>query len=144
VLCSLLLAVPTSRRIAHRLVTIAAAAKHMASGDLTHATLVDTPKDEIGALTHAFNAMVRELNRLSNEHERLVLTERERLERLVSERTQTLEQSREMFRLIAESTKAILLRWISLAVTFRTSVPKPSWIRACRMTSRMNSARWRW
>jgi signal transduction histidine kinase/HAMP domain-containing protein len=107
VLCALLLAVLVSRRIAHRLVTIAAAAKHMASGNPTHATLDDTAKDEIGALTHAFNVMVRELNRLSNEHERLVLTERERLERLVSERTQTLEQSREMFRLIAESTKAI-------------------------------------
>ena len=107
VLCALLLAVRISRHIAQRLVRIAEAANRMAAGvpDLT--ILDDRAQDEIGALAHAFNVMVREQNRLSQEHERLVLTERERLERLVSERTQTLEQSREMFRLIAESTKAI-------------------------------------
>jgi signal transduction histidine kinase len=107
VLFALFLAVLTSRRIVGRLVTIAAAAKNIASGNLKHGRLDDGAQDEIGALAHAFNVMVSELDRLSNEHERLVLTERERLERLVSERTHTLEQSREMFRLIAESTKAI-------------------------------------
>jgi len=107
VLCALLLAIETSRRIASRLVRIAEAAKRMASGDRLHARLEDAAKDEIGALAQAFNVMVYELNRLSSEHDRLVLTERERLEGLVSERTQALEQSREMFRLIAESTKAI-------------------------------------
>ena len=107
VMFALLLAVLTSRRIAHRVVTIAAAAKQIASGNLKQARLDDAAQDEIGALAHAFNVMVSELDRLSSEHERLVLTERERLERLVSERTHTLEQSREMFRLIAESTKAI-------------------------------------
>ena len=104
---ALLLALWTSRHIAHRLVSIADAAKRMASGDRAAPALNDTAHDEIGALARAFNQMVTELNRLSTEHERLVLTERERLERLVSERTQTLEQSREMFKLIAESTKAI-------------------------------------
>jgi signal transduction histidine kinase len=44
---------------------------------------------------------------LSSDNHRLVSTERERLEQLVSERTQALEQSREMFRLIAESTHAV-------------------------------------
>jgi signal transduction histidine kinase len=44
---------------------------------------------------------------MSDEHERLVTTERERLEALVSERTKDVEQSREMFRLMAESTNAI-------------------------------------
>jgi signal transduction histidine kinase len=38
---------------------------------------------------------------------RLGTTEHERLEKLVAERTQALERSREMFRLIAESTKAV-------------------------------------
>jgi signal transduction histidine kinase len=38
---------------------------------------------------------------------RLGATEHERLEKLVADRTQALERSREMFRLIAESTKAI-------------------------------------
>jgi signal transduction histidine kinase/HAMP domain-containing protein len=107
VLCALLLAVQISRRIARRLVVIVEAANRMAAGDPDHAKLDDRAKDEIGALAHAFNVMVTELNRLSDEHDRLVLTERERLERLVSARTETLEQSREMFRLIAESTKAI-------------------------------------
>jgi signal transduction histidine kinase/HAMP domain-containing protein len=107
VLCALLFAVLISRRIARRLVSIAEAANRMAAGDLAHTDIDDRAKDEIGALAHAFNVMVSELHRLSTEHQQLVLTERERLERLVSERTRTLEQSREMFRLIAESAKAI-------------------------------------
>jgi signal transduction histidine kinase/HAMP domain-containing protein len=107
VLCALMLAVKMSRRISRRLVRISDAANRMAAGDLPQARLDDRAKDEIGALAHSFNAMVSELNRLSVEHERLVSTERERLESLVSERTQALEQSREMFRLMAESTKAV-------------------------------------
>jgi signal transduction histidine kinase/HAMP domain-containing protein len=106
-LCALLLAGQISRRIANRLGSIADAAKRMAAGDRAHVALDDSAKDEVGALAHAFNIMVCELNRVSAEHDRLVATERERLERLVSERTQALEQSREMFRLVAESTKAI-------------------------------------
>jgi signal transduction histidine kinase len=88
-------------------VRIADAANRMAAGDLSHTRLDDSAKDEIGALAQSFNAMVSELHRLSVEHQRLVSTERERLESLVSERTQALEQSREMFRLMAESTKAV-------------------------------------
>jgi len=107
VLCALLLAVRTSRRIARRLVRIADAANRMARGDLSQPLPVDTSKDEIGALSRSFNAMVSELNRLSVDHGRLVSTERERLESLVCERTQALAQSREMFRLMAESTKAV-------------------------------------
>jgi signal transduction histidine kinase len=107
VLCALLLAVHTSRRIARRLVSIAQAADRMAAGDLSEPSLDDTAQDEIGALAHAFNVMVSELSRLSLEHQQLVLTERERLENLVSERTLDLQQSREMFRLMAESTKAV-------------------------------------
>jgi signal transduction histidine kinase len=107
VLCALLLAVHTSRRIARRLVSIADAADRMAAGDLGLPSLDETAEDEIGALAHAFNVMVSELSRLSLEHEQLVLTERERLESLVTERTHALEESREMFKLMAESTKAI-------------------------------------
>jgi signal transduction histidine kinase len=106
-LCALMIAGQLSRRIAQRLVRIADAADRMASGDRSHAYLDDPAKDEIGALAHAFNVMVSELNRLADEHERLVSTEHGRLESLVSERTQALEQSREMFRLMAESTNAV-------------------------------------
>jgi len=106
VLAALASAVMISRRLARRLVDISAAANRMAAGDLTESRLDETAQDEIGELAHAFNVMVSELNRLSKEHERLVSTERDRLERLVLERTGALEQSREMFRLIAESTNA--------------------------------------
>ena len=107
VLCALILAVQMSRRIARRLVRISEAANRMAAGDLSQPSLDASAKDEFGALAHSFNAMVSELNRLSVEHQRLVSTERERLESLVSERTHALEQSREMFRLMAESTNAV-------------------------------------
>ena len=50
--------------------------------------------------------MAGELNRFAVERGRLQATERERLERLVAERTQEIEQGREMFKLIAESTGA--------------------------------------
>ena len=105
--------------------------------------LDDRAKDEIGALAHAFNVMVSEQNRLSSEHERLVLTERERLERLVSERTQTLEQSREMFNSLRRAPRPSHLLWISLAATSPTSAPKPLWMPECRRISRMNLGRWR-
>jgi signal transduction histidine kinase len=107
VLCALVLAIWASRRVVERLQRISHAADRMASGDLTHVHLDEVAGDEIGGLAHAFNVMVSELNRLSKEHDTLVSTERERLENQVSERTRALEQSREMFRLIAESTKAV-------------------------------------
>lgn len=105
--CALCLAVQTARRIARRLADIADAAGRMASGDRTHTDLHDRGQDEIGALARAFNRMISALNDMSDEHEQLVTTERERLEGLVSERTKDVEQSREMFRLMAESTNAI-------------------------------------
>ena len=106
-LFSLILAVQISRRIASRLVRIADAANRIATGAGSRIPLDDRAKDEIGALAHSFNFMVAELNRLALDHELLVSSERERLEHLVLDRTRALEQSREMYRLMAESTKAI-------------------------------------
>jgi signal transduction histidine kinase/HAMP domain-containing protein len=106
-LCALILAVHISRRIARRLVRIADAANRIATGAGSRIPLDDRAKDEIGALAHSFNFMVEELNRLALDHELLVSSERERLEHLVLDRTRALEQSREMYRLMAESTKAI-------------------------------------
>ena len=80
VLCALVLAMRVSHRIAARLGSIADAAKRMAAGNLEHTALDESAKDEIGALARAFNFMVLELSRISTEHERLVATERERLE----------------------------------------------------------------
>jgi signal transduction histidine kinase/HAMP domain-containing protein len=107
ILCALILAVQMARRIARRLVQIADAANRVASGEWSHAVPGDHAKDEIGKLAHSFNVMVAELKRLSIAHEQLVSTERERLESLVAERTKALEQSREMFKLMAESTRAV-------------------------------------
>jgi signal transduction histidine kinase/HAMP domain-containing protein len=107
VLIGLGVATWASRPVVRRLVRIAEFADLMAAGDFEHDRLDDSAKDEIGALAHAFNVMVSELKRLSVEHEILISTERERLESQVSERTQALQESREMFRLIAESTKAV-------------------------------------
>ncbi len=136
VLCALILALQTSRRIVRRLVDIANAADRMASGELKQAKLDDGAQDEIGALAHAFNVMVVELNRFAAEHEHLVSTERERLERLVAERTRALEQSREMFRLIAESTHAVPFTldlkqgsfpYIGRQTVLRSGVPPARW-----------------
>jgi signal transduction histidine kinase/HAMP domain-containing protein len=107
VLCALLLAVHISRRIALRLVRIANAANRIATGAGTPISLDDRAQDEIGALARSFNVMVEELNRLALDHELLVSSERERLEHLVRDRTRALEQSGEMYRLMAESTRAI-------------------------------------
>jgi signal transduction histidine kinase/HAMP domain-containing protein len=107
VLVALFVASRASRSVVRRLVRIANAADLMAAGDLNHARLDDGAKDEIGALARAFNVMVSEVKRMTGEHDSLVSTDRERLEAQVSERTQALQQSREMFRLMAESTKAV-------------------------------------
>ncbi len=104
---ALLLAVWTSRRMSRRLVSIADAADRMAAGELPAAPLDERSKDEVGAVAHAFNVMVRELQRLAAEDAQRVMTEHARLESLVSSRTEELERSREMFKLMAESTRAI-------------------------------------
>jgi signal transduction histidine kinase len=66
----------------------------------------------------------------------LLATERERLESLVVERTQALEQSREMFKLMAESTKAVpytldLTRgcfpYISAQACVDSGIPEAQW-----------------
>jgi signal transduction histidine kinase/HAMP domain-containing protein len=106
-LCAFLLAVPTSRRLARRIANIADATRRLAAGDRRELRLEDHSRDEIGALAHGFNVMASELNRLSLEREQLVASERDRLENLVAERTQALERSREMIRMVAESTQAI-------------------------------------
>jgi signal transduction histidine kinase/HAMP domain-containing protein len=99
-------ALQVSRRITGRLMKLDAAANQIARGDAAQVAPEDETNDEIGRLARSFNIMVGELNRFAIERERLQSTERERLERLVAERTQEIEQGREMFKLIAESTGA--------------------------------------
>jgi signal transduction histidine kinase len=106
-LCALFWASRTSQRLSRRLASIVDAANRMAAGDASHPPLTDSAKDEIGELAQSFNIMVDEMNRLSGEYDRLVLSEKAQLEALVSERTRELQDSQEMFRLMAESTTAI-------------------------------------
>ncbi len=105
-LCAFILAAAISRFVTRRLSEISAAAARMGTGEMHHPNLDDHIDDEIGTLAGSFNVMTVRLERLAAENARQVATERERLESLVSERTAALEQSREMFRLIAESTLA--------------------------------------
>ncbi len=59
------------------------------------------------ALAHSFSVMMSEVVRMFEERRQMERTEKERLERLVSERTRELERGREQFRLVVEGTQAI-------------------------------------
>jgi len=59
------------------------------------------------ALAHSFSVMMSEVVRMFDERRQMERTEKERLERLVSERTRELERGREQFRLVVEGTQAI-------------------------------------
>ncbi|MGA9024478.1 MAG: HAMP domain-containing protein [Steroidobacteraceae bacterium] len=131
-------ALQLSRRITDRLIKLRDAANRVAGGQLTLATPEDAAQDEIGQLARSFNFMVRELDRLAVERERLQATERERLERLVADRTRELEQGREMFKLIAESTGATPFKldldrerfhYIGSRAPDRESIPLSRWTR---------------
>jgi signal transduction histidine kinase/HAMP domain-containing protein len=135
-LASLLVAGFPGRRIARRLGRIATAAGQFASGKPGHDVLDVAAKDEIGQLAKSFTVMVNNLNRLSHEHDRLVATQQERLEALVAERTGALERSRQMFRLMAESTRAVpftldLMRgcftYIGASACVNSGIPEEAW-----------------
>jgi signal transduction histidine kinase len=59
------------------------------------------------ALANSFSVMMSECVRMFEERRQLERTEKERLERLVSERTRELERGREEYRLVVEGTQAI-------------------------------------
>jgi signal transduction histidine kinase len=59
------------------------------------------------ALAHAFSVMMSEVVRLFEERRQMERTEKQRLEKLVSERTHELERGREQYRLVVEGTQAI-------------------------------------
>jgi len=59
------------------------------------------------ALAHSFSVMMSEVVRMFEERRQMERTEKERLERLVSERTRELERGREQYRLVVEGTQAI-------------------------------------
>ena len=59
------------------------------------------------ALANSFSVMMSECVRMFEERREMERTEKQRLEKLVSERTQELERGREQFRLVVEGTQAI-------------------------------------
>ena len=135
-MCAVLLAARTGRRFSRRLASMVDAADRIAAGDTAHLTIDDQSRDEVGELARSFNVMVGEMNRLSAEYDRLALMEKTQLEALVSERTRELQESREMFRLIAESTSAIpftldlsrgCFTYIGDRAIAESGIPEPDW-----------------
>src|SRR5688572_27001632 len=59
------------------------------------------------ALAHSFSVMMSEVVRMFEERRQMERTEKQRLEKLVSERTHELERGREQYRLVVEGTQAI-------------------------------------
>jgi signal transduction histidine kinase len=59
------------------------------------------------ALAHSFSVMMSECVRMFEERRQMERTEKERLEKLVAERTRELERGREQYRLVVEGTQAI-------------------------------------
>jgi signal transduction histidine kinase/HAMP domain-containing protein len=102
-----IIAMLLGRSVSARLKRIGTAANKVAEGDLAQPDIHAGADDEIGHLVSVFNVMVEKLRRQFAERKALAETEQARLEAVVTTRTSQLEESREQYRLIAESTNAI-------------------------------------
>jgi len=102
-----IIALVFGRTVSARLKRIGTAANKVAEGDLEQPDIHAGTNDEIGQLVGAFNVMVEKLRRQFAERKQLAENEQARLEDIVTTRTSQLEESREQYRLIAESTNAI-------------------------------------
>lgn len=85
-----LLAWGIARSLARRVEVIADAASAVAKGDLEQRLPLDGPRDEIGILAFGFDAMVRRLRNLIRQIHDHAREEKDRLERIVQERTSWL------------------------------------------------------
>jgi signal transduction histidine kinase/HAMP domain-containing protein len=113
-----LIALMFGRSVSVRLQGISSAANKVAEGDLERPAIRAGADDEIGHLVGAFNVMVDKLRRQFTERKQLAETELARLETIVTTRTSQLEESREQYRLIAESTNAIPFTYLPLERKF--------------------------
>jgi len=102
-----LIAMLFGRSVSARLKRIGIAANKVADGDLAQPDIEAGAADEIGHVVGVFNVMVEKLRQQFAERKQLAETEQARLEAVVTTRTSQLEESREQYRLIAESTNAI-------------------------------------
>jgi signal transduction histidine kinase/HAMP domain-containing protein len=102
-----IIAILFGRSVSARLKRIGIAANKVADGDLAQPDIQAGAADEIGHVVSVFNVMVEKLRQQFAERKALAETEQARLEAVVTTRTSQLEESREQYRLIAESTNAI-------------------------------------
>jgi signal transduction histidine kinase/HAMP domain-containing protein len=115
---SMLIATLLARTIAGRVRRIGVAASKVAAGDYDRPPVRPGADDEIGRLVQSFNTMVEKVREQFAERKRLAASEHFRLESEVGARTAQLEESREQYRLIAESTNAIPFTYLPNTRTF--------------------------
>lgn len=104
-LLGILLAWGIARSLARRVEDIAHAASEVAKGDLERTLALNGPRDEIGVLAHAFDAMVRHLRELIGHIHRNAREEKVRLERLVGERTSQLDRKNDDLKLVLDNVE---------------------------------------
>ena len=115
---SMLIATMLARTIAGRLRRIGVAASKVAAGDYARPPVRPGADDEIGRLVQSFNTMVEKVREQFAERKQLAESEHARLESEVGVRTALLEESREQYRLVAESTNAIPFTYLPATRTF--------------------------
>lgn len=94
-----------ARSLARRIETIADAASAMSRGELSRVVAVSGPHDELGVLSHGFNAMSRKVSELVDHIQRTAREESARLERLVSKRTDQLNTKNRDLRLVLDNVE---------------------------------------
>jgi signal transduction histidine kinase/HAMP domain-containing protein len=119
-----IIAMLLGRSVSARLQRIGTAVNKVADGDLAQPDVHAGAADEIGHLVSVFNVMVEKLRRQFAERRELAETEQARLEAIVTTRTAQLEDSREQYRLIAESTNAIPFTYLPSRRAFAYAGPQ--------------------
>ena len=100
-----LLAWGIARSLASRVERIAKAASAVAQGDFGQTLALTGPRDEIGVLAHAFDAMVRHLRELIGHINHTAQQENTRLELLVGERTTELDRKNADLHLVLDNVE---------------------------------------
>jgi two-component system chemotaxis sensor kinase CheA len=104
-LVGLVLTLLIARSMTRRIEILSSAAAVVAAGDLEQKPLAAGARDEIGALTTSFNAMVERLRALIGQIRRNAQEEQTRLETLVSKRTAELASRNEDLRLVMDNVE---------------------------------------
>ncbi|MFZ5897054.1 MAG: HAMP domain-containing protein [Myxococcota bacterium] len=92
-----------ARSLAQRVKRVADASTAVAAGNLDQTLTVTGSNDEIGVLSHGFNAMLEQLRHLITHIRASAREEKARLERLVSERTAALDRKNRDLQLVLDN-----------------------------------------